>query len=242
MKKKQVISQYQKRLDEKDAEMSRFHERLAEKHKEQLDNERTFIKDLKKREEGAQEIQKKLQDLQAQLAERSIKIDYLEKLRNDQKSQELHLKKSIEAKERAYEELNQELKTNKSLFERQQLFLETTLNNELQTKGQREHELTGQIERLTTQVTKLKQQKEEIERQLVESRDQARRSDGMNLSQAQDQSRWNFDLTKMDNELCHEQEKSRRLLRDNEKLRGERAGDSLMLKKYRELDEQLLKT
>lgn len=53
LKKKQVINQYQRRLEQKDVEMSKFHEKLAEKNKEHLDNERTFIKDLKKREEEA---------------------------------------------------------------------------------------------------------------------------------------------------------------------------------------------
>lgn len=55
LKKKQIIDQYQKRLDEKDIELGRFREQLSEKNKEHLDNERAFIKDLKKREEESRE-------------------------------------------------------------------------------------------------------------------------------------------------------------------------------------------
>ena len=50
-------------MDQKDEEVSRFHEKLTDKNKEHLENERTFIKDLKKREEESRQIQKKLQDL-----------------------------------------------------------------------------------------------------------------------------------------------------------------------------------
>lgn len=82
------------------------------------------------------------------MADRSIKVDYLEKLRNDQKSQEEHLKRSIEAKERAHEELSKEMMTNKSYFERQQQLLETTLNQELQNKDQRENFLAEKIDKL----------------------------------------------------------------------------------------------
>ena len=54
-------------------------------------------------------------------------------------------------------------------------------------------------------------------------------------SQGPDASRqgyWNFDLTKIDNELYTEQEKRRKLLKDNEKLRSEIANDSQLIKKY----------
>lgn len=61
-------------------------------NRDHLESEKKYILDLKKREESAQSIQRKLENLQRELAERSIQIDYLEKLRNDQKTQELHLK------------------------------------------------------------------------------------------------------------------------------------------------------
>ena len=91
----------------------------------------------------------------------------------------MHLKQSIETKERAYEQLNKELMTNKSLFERQQLFLETTLSHELQNKGQRENELSVQVDKLESDVKNLKKINLDYERQLAESREQNRKLEGM---------------------------------------------------------------
>lgn len=90
---------------------------------------------------------------------------------------------------------------------------------------------------MTAEVDELKKQKEIIERQLNDKKDLIRKFEGTDLSQIQDQSRWNFDLTRMDNELGHEQEKNRKLVRENEQLKADRVGETAILKRYKTFDE-----
>ena len=47
-------------------------------------------------------------------------------------------------------------------------------------------------------------------------------------------------MTKLDNELQTEQDKSRRLAQENEKLKSELENDSFLIKKFQALDEKLL--
>lgn len=55
--------------------------------------------------------------MKEQLNESNMKIEYLEKVRKDCTDQEKHLKKSIDIKTYAFDELTKELRSVKSEFE-----------------------------------------------------------------------------------------------------------------------------
>lgn len=103
----------------------------SENHQNHLQNERSFLKDFKAVEGTKKELELKLKNLSEQLNERSMKIEYLEKVRKDCEDQERHLKKSIDIKSHAYEELTRELRNVKSEFAQQNTILEQTMTGEL---------------------------------------------------------------------------------------------------------------
>jgi pyruvate formate-lyase activating enzyme-like uncharacterized protein len=88
----------------------------SEYNQNHLQNERGFLKDLKGIENGKKDLELKIKNLSEQLNDRSMKVDYLEKVRKDCEDQERHLKKSIDIKSYAYEELTKELRNVKSEF------------------------------------------------------------------------------------------------------------------------------
>ena len=63
-----------------------------------------------------------------------IKVEYLEKVRQDAQDESKLLHKSIEMKENAYEELNREYRQIKQNFEKQNATLEQTMVAEIQEK------------------------------------------------------------------------------------------------------------
>ena len=83
VKRKEILTSYQTRLDEKDKEIKKIHDTLAERNNIHLENERSFLHDLKKKEESQLNLSNQVKELETRLAERSIKIDYLEKVRKD---------------------------------------------------------------------------------------------------------------------------------------------------------------
>ena len=62
--KKQLISEYQKRIIEKDIEIQSSQAKIASSVSDHLENERQFAKDLKVREEDYSKLQKKFKDLE----------------------------------------------------------------------------------------------------------------------------------------------------------------------------------
>jgi pyruvate formate-lyase activating enzyme-like uncharacterized protein len=79
-------------------------------------NERNFLRDIRNVEATKKEMETKLKKMNETLNERSMRIDYLEKVRKDCEEQEKHLKKSIDVKSYAYEELTKELRAVKAEF------------------------------------------------------------------------------------------------------------------------------
>ena len=83
IKRKQLLTSYQTRLDDKDKEFKKIHETLADRNKVHLENERSFLHDLKQKDESHQNLTLKLKELETRIAEQSIKVGYLEKVRKD---------------------------------------------------------------------------------------------------------------------------------------------------------------
>ena len=83
IKRKELLTSYQTRLDDKDKEIKKIHDTLADRNKVHLENERSFLHDLKQKDESHQHITLRMRELETRLAEQSIKVDYLEKVRKD---------------------------------------------------------------------------------------------------------------------------------------------------------------
>ena len=96
LKKRALLADYQERLNGKESELREAQKQLAERNRQHLDNERGFLQSLRDREEEGQSLQKKLLSLQEELSDRSIKIDYLQKMRDEQRDSEAMLRASIE--------------------------------------------------------------------------------------------------------------------------------------------------
>jgi hypothetical protein len=60
------------------------------------------MSDLKLKEQSKAELEGKLKKLSETINERSVKIEYLEKVRKDNKNQESHLRKAVDIKAHAY--------------------------------------------------------------------------------------------------------------------------------------------
>ena len=50
IKRKELLASYQARLDEKDKEIKKIHDTLADRNVVHLENERSFLHDLKQKE------------------------------------------------------------------------------------------------------------------------------------------------------------------------------------------------
>lgn len=83
LKKKALLADYQERLNGKEVELREAQKQLAYRNRQHLDNERTFLQSLKDREGEQHDLQRKLQSLQEELSDRSIKIDYLQRMRDE---------------------------------------------------------------------------------------------------------------------------------------------------------------
>jgi hypothetical protein len=81
-----------------------------------LNNERYFLKDFKNVESSKKDIELRLRQMSDQYQEKSMRVDYLEKVRKDQEDQEKVLKKSIDIKSYAYEELSREFRNVKAEY------------------------------------------------------------------------------------------------------------------------------
>ena len=58
-------------------------DKILEKDQTAIDHERSLLSDLKQKEMTKQELEEKIRKLSETISERSIKIDYLEKVRKD---------------------------------------------------------------------------------------------------------------------------------------------------------------
>lgn len=63
-----------------------------------MDNERAFLHDLKTKEDGKKELSAQMNELRSALQDKTLKIEYLEKVRKDYQATEQNLKRNLEIK------------------------------------------------------------------------------------------------------------------------------------------------
>ena len=99
-------------------------DKLDERNAKHLDNERTFLTDLKRKEDTHKAAQHRIRELTEDSKEKDLKIDYLNRMRDDHKATEANLKRAIEMKQATIDEAQQELRNLKSEYDKQSAFLE----------------------------------------------------------------------------------------------------------------------
>ena len=110
------MEEFQARIKMKDEEIMKFKDLQSEYQQTHLQNERNLLKDQRSVENSKKDLEQRMRSMNEQLNERSMKIDYLEKVRKDCQDQERLMKKSIDIKSYAYEELTKELRNVKGEF------------------------------------------------------------------------------------------------------------------------------
>ena len=140
--------------------MREMADKLDERNEKHLDNERTFLSDLKRKEDTHKQTQHKIRELNEDIKDRDMKLDYLNRMKDEHKATENNLKRAIEMKQATCDEVSRELRGLKSEYDKQSVFLEQTLQNETGNKTQNELHLTMQIENMAKELNTLKQQKE----------------------------------------------------------------------------------
>lgn len=74
-------------------------------------------------------FQKKIKDLEESINDKNVKIDFLERIKQEFRANEQNMEKTVDVKQQLYDELNREFRCLKSDHEKQTTILNNTFND-----------------------------------------------------------------------------------------------------------------
>lgn len=156
----------------------------------------------------------KIKELEEDIRDKNMKIDFLEKVKEEFKVSEKQLRRSIEMKQLTFDDLNRELRTVRSEYEKQSTILENTMNERTQDHSKLEMKLTLQVDQMVQELDTLRQQKVYAERLMGERMESLKKHEEQSKGVTPEQ------LEKLQKEIKSNKDKADEIVASNEKLKS----------------------